>query len=102
MNTKQLLKSTRKKPKQFKWDMETEGLFMELATAYDETLSINMAILKLIKQAIKDWYLPGYERKERPTKHVISNELDTKLDNLKNNDLTKSGYSGILIRKSKT
>lgn len=69
----------KKKPKQIFWDYETEKSFLELIAAYDEELDAAKAIIKLIKQAVKDWYLPGYERKARVQ---IANELSKKLSDI--------------------
>jgi hypothetical protein len=76
---KQGVKSRRNKhPKQIYLDDETKVQFEALIADYDEP-SAAAVIIKLIKNAIKEWALPGYVKKE---KKVIDNDLMNTLNKL--------------------
>jgi hypothetical protein len=85
MPEKTAIKTMRKKrPKQFFWDETTERDFTELVKDYDEEdRNANGAIVRLIKQAIKDWYIPGYLKKDR--KKPVNNEMTDRLNRLSKN-----------------
>lgn len=60
-------------PKQFYWEESLKLPFEKLIQNYDPDLSTNNAIKKLIRWAISEAWLPGYERKGKPvTKEIIS------------------------------
>jgi hypothetical protein len=52
-------------PYQLRWEEEIKEGFNKLVKSYDPLLSINKAIVKLIMFAIKENWLPGYERHSR-------------------------------------
>ena len=52
----------RLEPYQIRWEEATKVEFVQLIQAYDRLLSINGAINKLVDWAIKEHWLPGYER----------------------------------------
>lgn len=64
-----------KRPFQVWWDKETETLFKELVVDYDEELPSAVAVVKLIKYAVKEWWLPGYIKKERIGKRLSQNKM---------------------------
>ncbi len=79
MATKQIVKSSRKKrPFQIFWEPEMQAKFTELVKTYDPDLSVASAIVKLVRNALTENWLPGYIRKER----VISNSLAKGLDGI--------------------
>lgn len=77
---KQREKSAKKIPYQIKWDTLLRDQFDALMHLYDPDLSMNQAILKLIRWAIEEEWIPGYIRKNQGK--VISNQNAKDLDSL--------------------
>lgn len=50
---------------QLRWEISLRDEFYRLIEDYDPTMSAHDALIKLVQRAIKDWYIPGYERKEK-------------------------------------
>lgn len=81
---KQVIKTERnKKPFQIWWEEATKQEFKALVDRYDPLMPIAVAVLKLVQHAIKDHYLPGYIRKEMPTKEM-TNKLGERIIQGKN------------------
>jgi hypothetical protein len=71
------------KPASYWLDDDTKEAFTALVKLYDPELSVAKAVVKLIKKALDENWLPGYIRKEK----VIDNEMvrtitrmETKID----------------------
>lgn len=59
------------------WPMEVKAGMEVLRKDYDAP-SMNDAIVRACKLALKEWYLPGYERREKPVKEesiIVENKL---------------------------
>lgn len=54
-------------PYQLHWAPELKQQFIELIGRYDTFLTMNNAILKLVKYAVDENWLPGYIRREKAT-----------------------------------
>jgi hypothetical protein len=76
MPTNRVLKTTRKKlPKQVWIEDGLKKDFEALVRDYDPEGSMASAIVKLMKEAVKDWYLPGYIRKQRQKMKDVHNQM---------------------------
>jgi hypothetical protein len=62
----------KKHPKQIYLDWDLKTAFDALVRRYDPDLDASAAIVKLIRHAVQDNWLPGYIRK---TNKVISNKI---------------------------
>lgn len=73
--------SSKRKPFQIYWDDETRVKFEDLIQRVDPLLPRNVAVLKLILDAIAQGALPGYEKKPLTPK-IVENKLQSQLSDL--------------------
>lgn len=61
---------------QFRFEQALKDEFIQLVRMYDHDLSTAKAILKLIRYAVAEQWLPGYEKKPKTVDIPINAELE--------------------------
>lgn len=76
----------KKRPFQIWWDDDTKKDFVKLVNSYDPDMAVAVAVLKLVKHAIQENWIPGYIRKEKAVYNKMAGDIKSMAKIIDNDD----------------